>query len=236
VLFDNGGVFTSKTLTGATGYSIDDYRPLCGIVKDVNILVVNRKTTGCSTFEEFLAKYSGTGESFIAGCATGGIPHVCLASLFNAANINYKQVAYNGASEISAALLGGHIDVACLGGSEISIVKDAPDAAILVAFANKTPEVAGLENVPAIVDYGFNIDTCIWRMLLVPKDTPDDVFNILYKGFTDIIKDEKFVEFAKNNGLTIDVKEPAEVTSTVKAELAAMIPVFKELKLGIYSK
>ena len=236
VLFDNGGVFTSKSLTGATGYSIDDFQPLCGIVKDVNILIINKKTTGCSTFEEFTAKYSGTNATFTVGCATGGIPHICMAQLFNEANIKYKQIAYNGASEISAALLGGHIDVATLGGSEIGIVKDAKDIGLLVAFADKTPEIEGLENVPAVSDFGYNIDTSVWRMLLVPKGIPDDVFKVLYDGFTGMIKDPRFVEFAKTNGLAIDIKEPAEVTKAVKAELASMIPIFQELKLGIYSK
>ena len=234
VLFNNGGVFTSKSLTGVSDYSIDDFQPLCGIVKDVNVLVANRESVGVSTLGEFFDKYSGTGESLVVGCATAGIPHVCIAELFEQANITYKQVAYNGASEITAALLGKHIDIACIGASEISIVKDSPDAVILGVFSEEIPAVDGLEGVESVFDYGYEIDTSVWRMLLVPKGTPQEIWDVLYKGFTGMIQDPRFVEFANNNGLIIDMKSPEEVTQAVKDELNDMIPVFQELGLGIY--
>lgn len=234
VLFDNGGVFTSKTLMDVVEYSIDDFRPICGIVKDVNVFIVNSKL-GVSTFEEFLEKYSGTDEKLLIGCATAGIPHICMAQLFHQADISYTQVAYNGASEITTALLGGHVDAICIGTSEISAVKDSPDAKILVSFADATPVVAGLENVPAIADFGYEIDTCVWQMLLVQKDTSDEIFNVLYEGFTKMIEDPRFVKFAEDNGLTIDMKTPEEVTEAVHAELDSMIPIFEELKLGKYA-
>ncbi len=233
VLFDNGGVFTSKSLMDVVEYSIDDFQPLCGIVKDVNVFIVNSKL-GVSTFEEFIKKYSGTGESVLIGCATAGIPHICMAQLFQQANITYTQVAYNGASEITTALLGGHVDAICIGTSEISAVKDSKDAVILTAFADATPKVAGLENVPPITKFGYNIDTCVWRMLLVQKGTPDDVFQILYDGFTKMIQDPRFESFATENGLMIDIKTPEQVTLAVHDELDAMIPIFEKLKLGRY--
>ena len=235
VLFDNGGVFTSKSLTGAASYSIDDYQPLCGIVKDMNVLIANKKTTGISNMDEFLKAYSNTGKALVVGCATGGIPHMCIAQLFKQANVTYKQAAYNGATEITAALLGGHIDIACIGASEISIVKDSSDVTVLAVFGEDVPQIAGLENAKSVFDYGYKIDTCVWRMLLVPKGTPQDVYDVLYKGFTGMIQDPRFAEFAATNSLIIDMKSPEEVTSSVKAELEDMRVVFQDLKLGIYA-
>lgn len=234
VLFNNGGVFTSKSLMDVVEYSIDDFQPICGIVKDVNVLIVSSKL-GVSTFEEFIKKYSGTGESLLIGCATAGIPHVCMAQLFQQANVTYTQVAYNGASEITTALLGGHVDAICIGTSEIGAVKDTKDAVILTAFADKTPQVAGLEDVPPVTKFGYNVDTCVWRMLLVQKGTPDEVLDILYNGFTKMIQDPRFESFATENGLMIDIKTPEQVTAAVHEELDAMIPVFEELKLGRYA-
>lgn len=234
VLFNNGGVFTSKSLMDVVEYSIDDFQPLCGIVKDVNVLIVSSKL-GVSSFEEFLQKYSGTGESVLIGCATAGIPHVCMAQLFQQANVSYTQVAYNGASEITTALLGGHVDAICIGTSEIAAVKDTKDAVILTAFAEETPKVAGLENVPPVTKFGYNVDTCVWRMLLVQKGTPDEVFQVLYDGFTKMIRDPRFESFAAENGLAIDMKTPEQVTTAVHDELDAMIPIFEELKLGRYA-
>ncbi|MGI6227277.1 MAG: Bug family tripartite tricarboxylate transporter substrate binding protein [Peptococcales bacterium] len=235
VLFNNGGVFTSKLLTGAAGYSIQDFQPLCGIVKDINILICNSKNLGVSNFEEFLEKFSGTEKTLLMGAGTAGIPHICMAQLFDKANIKFKQIAYSGGSEISAALLGGHVDIVALGASEINIVKDAKNIALLTAFADETPEALGLENVPPLANYGYDIDTSVWRMLLVPKGTPEHIFNKLYEGFTGMIQDVRFKDFAKKNGITIDMKSPEEVTKAVEDELSEMIPIFKALKLGIYS-
>ena len=72
-------------------------------------------------------------------------------------------------------------------------------------------------------------------LLLVPKGTPQDVYDVLYKGFTGMIQDPRFAEFAATNSLIIDMKSPEEVTSSVKAELEDMRVVFQDLKLGIYA-
>lgn len=233
VLFNNGGVFSSKSLMGTSDYTIDDFRPICGIVKDVNVLIAN-SSLGTNSFEEFMAKYSGTGEKITVGCATGGIPHICMAQLFQEADITYTQVAYNGTSEIVTALLGGHVDLICIGASEISAVKDSKEAVILTAFSDTTPNVEGLEDIPPISQFGYDIDTSVWRMLLVHKDTPDEVFEVLQSGFTKMIQDQRFVDFADKNGLVVDMKTPEEVTQAVKDEIDDMIPIFQKLKLGIY--
>lgn len=233
VLFNNGGVFTSKSLMGTTDYSIDDFRPICGIVKDVTVLIIN-SSAGVSNFDEFITKYSGTGEKLTVGCATAGIPHICMAQLFQEADITYNQVAYNGTSEIVTALLGGHVDLICINASEISAVKDSDSAVFLTVFSDKTPEVAGLESVPPISQFGYNIDTNVWRMMLTHKDTPDEVYEVLQEGFTAMIQDERFIDFAEKNGLEIDMKPADEVTQAVNEEIAVMIPVFEKLKLGIY--
>lgn len=233
VLFNNGGVFSSKSLMGISDYTIDDYRPICGIVKDVTVLIVN-SSLGINSFDEFLAKYSGTGEKLTVGCATGGIPHICIAQLFQEADISCTQVAYNGTAEIVTALMGGHVDLICIGASEISAVKDYKDAIILTVFSDTTPNVEGLENVPPIAQFGYDIDTSVWRMLLVHKDTPDEIFQVLQTGFTKMIQDQRFVDFANKNGLVIDMKTPEEVTQAVNEEIDDMIPIFQKLKLGIY--
>ena len=233
VLFNNGGVFSSKSLMGTSDYTIDDFRPICGIVKDVNVLVAN-SSLGTNSFDEFMAKYSKTGEKLTVGCATGGIPHICMAQLFQEADISYTQVAYNGTSEIVTALLGGHVDLICIGASEIGAVRDSKEAVLLTVFSDTVPNVEGLENIPPISRFGYDIDTSVWRMLLVHKDTPDEVFEVLQNGFTNMIQDQRFVDFANKNGLVIDRKTPEEVTQAVKDEIDDMIPVFQKLKLGIY--
>ncbi len=233
VLFNNGGVFSSKSLMGTSDYTIDDFRPICGIVKDVNVLIAN-SSLGTDSFDEFMAKYSKTGEKLTVGCATGGIPHICMAQLFQEADISYTQVAYNGTSEIVTALLGGHVDLICIGASEIGAVRDSKEAVLLTVFSDTVPTVEGLENVPPVSQFGYDIDTSVWRMLLVHKDTPDEVFEVLQNGFTNMIQDQRFVDFANKNGLVIDRKTPGEVTQAVKDEIDDMIPVFQKLKLGIY--
>lgn len=233
VLFNNGGVFSSKSLMGTSDYTIDDFRPICGIVKDVTVLIVN-SSLGTNSFDEFMAKYSGTGEKLTVGCATGGIPHICMAQLFQAADISYTQVAYNGTSEIVTALLGGHVDLICIGASEISAVKDSKEAVILSVFSDVTPKVEGLENIPPISQFGYDIDTSVWRMILVHKDTPDEVYQVLQSGFTKMIQDQRFIDFANKNGLVVDMKTSEEVAQAVKDEIDDMVPIFQKLKLGIY--
>lgn len=236
VLFDNVGVFTSKSLTGAAKYTIDDYEPLTGIVKEINVLLVNTKNTGVKNFEDFLKAYSGTDKSLTIGCATAGIPHLCMAQLFMQANVKYKQVAYNGGAEIIAALLGGHIDVACISTSEAAKLLESPDIAVVGIFNSERVKTSGFENVPSFFEFGYNIDTAVRRILLVPKGTPKEVYDVLYKGFTGMIQDPRFIEFANQTGVVLDMLSPEDVTKTVKDELEAIRPIFQELKLGIYAE
>lgn len=190
---------------GLAPFTYNDFKPVILINSDPSALTV-RADAPWDSAEEFLnyAK-EHPGEVKVGNSGAGAIWHLAAAAIEDKTGVKFNHVPFDGASPAVTALLGGHIDAVTVSPAEVaSHVKSGQLKILAVASENRLEQ---FPDVPTFKELGIDVVVGTWRGLGVPKDTPDEVVNILYEGFKKAAEKDSFKEFMKNAGLGLEVKD-----------------------------
>ena len=102
-----------------------------------------------------------------------------------------------------------------------SVPEAAPqvEAGELKALAVMAGErLADYPDLPTVKESGIEWEAVGWRGLLLPKETPDEVVQVLESALTEILASEAYAEFMKKNGFGIVVKSPTEFEAFLAKE------------------
>ena len=103
---------------------------------------------------------------------------------------------------------------------------------LLLTSAGKNPALPETDALSAI---GLEkAETVLWWGLIVPKDTPEVIFDTLQKAFTKAANSDRFKEAMAQQGGTLRVLDGKATDTLIRDELAALGEVAKSL--GIQKK
>ena len=106
------------------------------------------------TIEEFVAAARAKpGQLTVGGTGTHNEDHIFAHLFEEAAKIKLKYVPFNSGGEVTAALMGGHIDAGIMNPNEIDAQVDAGKAKNLAVAAKK--RMAGAPDVPTFAEKGM---------------------------------------------------------------------------------
>lgn len=131
--------------------------------------------------------------------------------MMEAMGIECQVVPFTSGSEQISNLLGGHVMYSSVAGG--NVVKHAQEGSVTPII-----ETCGVENnsykIPTLADLGYESAlTPICRMFYAPKDTPEEVLDILDEAFDKMFQDE---EMKKMFG---EIYEPLDNYSVDRAQL-----------------
>jgi putative tricarboxylic transport membrane protein len=113
------------------------------------------------TIEDFIkAAKDQPGQLTVGGTSTNAEDHIFTHIMENAAKIDVKYVPFNSGGEVTAALLGGHIDAAVSNPNEIQAQVEAGKAKFLAVAADK--RMADAKDVPTFREKGYDV---IWDQM-----------------------------------------------------------------------
>lgn len=168
------------------------------------------KDSPYKTIEEVLEYAKTNPEQIVLGVtAAGGSHHLASLLIQELTGTRYNIVPYSeGANAVMAALMGDHIQVACVGPAEAAAQVDAGNARLLAITAEKRNQ--NYPDVPTFKDKGYNVIYGSWRALAVPKGTPAEIVSRLEDIFYQAAQAPAFVEFCDKGGFTIDILNKEE--------------------------
>lgn len=214
---------------GFTDLSTDDFR-FIGRAMTIPAAVTVPKDAPYDTFQEFIdyAK-AHPGEIQVGNSGTGSIWHVAAASIEDKCGVKFTHVPFDGAAPAVAALLGGNIQAVTVSPSEVKNNVDAGDFKVLCVLGETRSSV--VPDVSTAQELGIDITIQGWGGFAVPKDTPQEIIDILNDASktainSDSVKDllaERGFEFAYLSGPDMDTKAAQDL-----AYYSDLIP-----KLGI---
>jgi tripartite-type tricarboxylate transporter receptor subunit TctC len=105
-------------------------------------------------------------------------------------------------------MLAGGIQVVTCSLAEARALIDAKKVKSLAIMADKRLEL--FPDVPTLKELGVNWSFGVWRGVLVPKGTPDNVVAILEKSLEKAYKNPKFKELMDKSGLGMVWRSAAE--------------------------
>lgn len=156
-------------------YNKDSYAYIGQISADQNVLVVTADGPyGNMDITQFLAAAKDAADPIAFGVSGNWTNHdYTRYQIEQAADVSFLRVPIKGGAQIVLSMLSGDVQVGALYPSEI---KSQVDAGALKPLAhNGTEPLAAWPDVPSFTSLGLPVDLAIWRALVLPKETPEDI-------------------------------------------------------------
>jgi len=219
------GVFTTQPfIKKDIKYSMDNFKPVIGTTVEPIIMVAS-KASGIKSLDD-LKKKGGTISYGFSGA--GSLLQLSQQKFFETSGIKSSPVPFDGSAPTITALLGAHIDVAAAHPGEIAQYIKSGEVVPLGIFSPERDSREDLKNIPTFKEQSYDIDMSVWKFLMVPKDTPDDIANYLTDTLTKMEKDPEFTKYCENNKLAISGYKPDEIVTKIKDEAAVNKDLLKK--------
>lgn len=179
--------------------------------------IIVKSDSELETLDDFIeyAK-SKPGQVTVGNSGTGAIWHLAAVQFEKAAGITLNHIPFEGAAPSITALMGGHIDAICASAAEVRSQVQSGDLKILAVLSDERFEL--FPEVPTAKECGIDVSVLCWLSFGVPKDTPDDVFNVLYEALKKSYESDTYQSMLASNGYTPGWMEPEEMQAYAEEE------------------
>lgn len=210
---------TMLSSLGYTDLTTNDFR-FIGRAMTIPAAITVKADSEWETFEDFLAyAKEHPGEVRVGNSGTGSIWQVAAASVEETCGVEFNHVPFSdGAASAVTALLGGNIEAVAVSPSEVYTNVEAGDLRTLVVLGENASSV--LPDVPVATDLGYDIVIQGWGGFAVPKDTPDDVVEVLEAAAETAINSDAMKELLASKGYEHAYLSGADMDAKAAEELA----------------
>ncbi|AOT69644.1 tripartite tricarboxylate transporter substrate binding protein [Geosporobacter ferrireducens] len=195
--------------------------------------VTVRKDAKWNTLEEFLTDAKANpGKILVGNSGTGSIWHISAALLEQANDSKFTHVPFEGGAPAVAALMGGNIDAVTVSPSEVKAGVDGGEFKVLAVLGEERSSI--IPDVHTAKEQGIDVVAQAWGSFAVPKDTPEEVVEILEEAAKTAINSDAVKKLLAERGFEFAYLPGAEMDAIAKKQLemyAELIP-----KLGIAQK
>jgi len=194
---------------GYSDLTPSSFKPLMQFNEDASAVIVGKNCKYKSVkalLDDVKAKPSGTFQ--FSGCAIGTVWDLARIGMMRNYGINPDSVKFiptKGAAPTVTELLGGHVDVITCSYPEASPQIEAGNLKALAVMSEKrNPQ---FNDVPTLKEQGIDWAYGTWRGFAVPKDTPDEVADVLINAMREIFDSDDFVTFMNKSGFGIKLRD-----------------------------
>ncbi|WP_058486100.1 tripartite tricarboxylate transporter substrate binding protein [Defluviitalea phaphyphila] len=180
-------------------YDVDSFKPIIIFSADPHIIVASKKS-GITNMEELKAKAAENEESVSLGLGGAWTSHDFLRmSLEEELDVKFKRVVYQGGAGAVTAVANGDCDVAVPFVSEAIAQIEAGNIVPIAITSDERFEL--VPDIPTIKEQGFDYTHVMWRAIVAPAGTPDEVVEILADAFEAAYENPEYQEAAKESGV-----------------------------------
>ncbi|MFP8957651.1 Bug family tripartite tricarboxylate transporter substrate binding protein [Natrialbaceae archaeon A-CW3] len=183
-----------------------------------------------STIEEFVSYVDeNPGEVNVSNAGSGGIWHISMVALEQAADIDLTPVPYDGSGAAVQAVVSGETEATTVSQAEVEPqVTDGP-LEVLAVFSEDRSDI--YPDVPTMEEEGYELTMGTWRGLGTVKDTPQERIDVLHEAFHSAYEDEEFQEFMENGGFGMQYRNPDEFEDFMQSQYEDFGVLLEDLDL-----
>ncbi len=196
IMLNAVGVFTAQPFMREVDYTLEDFEAIIGLSYEP-IAVVVPADSDIYTADDLKAK----GSVKYASSGTGGLPHLSQAGLYGALGIEADHIPEKGGAGAITALLGGHVDIIAAHPGELIPHVENGTFRFIGIFSPERFDL--IPDVPTFKEMGYDLDFSVWKFILVPDGTPEEVQEVLKEKFGAMMQDPEIIKFAENTNLTL---------------------------------
>lgn len=195
---------------GLTELTYEDYTPLALYNADPAGLQVSASAEFDSAQAVLDAVAASPGELSASGTGQGGIWHLALAGMLQAAELSpdaVKWVPSQGAAPGLQDLVAGGVQMVTCSVPEARALIDAGEVKSLAVMSEERNPV--FPDVPTLAEAtGLDWTLAAWRGIAAPKGLPQEVVDTLVPALEKIHGSEEFREFMANRGFGVVWMDP----------------------------
>jgi putative tricarboxylic transport membrane protein len=212
------------------GYTMADFKPIAQVVWDPGILVVAPDSPYKTAQELIDYAKKNPGKLKMTNSGTGGDDWYTAVMIEKLSGAKMNHIPFEGDAPAWQAVAGGHADANSTNASVVtSLVKGGKLRALAVYADKRLPE---FPDVPTLKELGINLVQGSARGYLAPKDTPQEIVDILANAIEKVTKDPEFIKATKAGSLEIIFKKGDDYAKALKDEEASMKKVIDEMGLS----
>ena len=203
-----------------TGYDLNSFKYIGGVFYSPT-WILSHKDSGIAGIEDFLAKAKASPGKLVMGSTTpSGAQMVMAVALQSATKAPFRIIPYQGGKDISKALLGNQVSAGIIHAPVmLNEVKAGLINVIGTGGSLQNCTYEPLHGLKTLEELGIPVSMGIYRGVMGPKNTPDDVV----KALTEIVKkaaaSDKFNEFGQRFGFAPQWCDGPEYEKSIKAQL-----------------
>lgn len=168
------------------------------------------------------------GQLKFAHTGVGSFPHLLGEMFALEAGITIEQVPFTGAGEVTAALLGGHVQFIIVNPMVIKEHVRSGTVRILAVTSDQRMKDPAFDQIPTFKEQGLNIVLTNWFGIAAPKEMPVEVKDKLAEEFKAIINNPEFINNMKNAGLQVEYLGPKESQEKWLSDNEKLTQILKE--------
>ena len=159
---------------------------------------------------------------------TNSITNITMERVAKQENVQFTHIPFKGTPETQAALLGGHIMVACGDFGAGSLVTSGDVRFLMILREEKSAEYP---NIPILKDLGYNIPYAMMTSVIAPRAVPDAIVRKLDDAIVKAMKEPSFLKGMKELNLPVVYRSGKELDGMIAKSYEYYKTVFKELGL-----
>jgi len=208
------GVISPHT-TGST-FSLADFKGVIRLQMDPEVLMVREDSPWNSVADVIADAKANPGSVKWGGAFLGSLDSVLAYQISAANDIEFAYVPYEGGGDAMIALLGGHVPVLIGSPSEVA---GQVEAGKIRLIAVATPErLESLPDLETLRDGGMDLISVLWRGVVAPKDTPDDIVEKLHGLLKEASESDSFGKYMTDGKILNGYLTAADYDESIQAE------------------
>lgn len=175
-----------------------DFAAIAGCNSESCYLIIRGDEDRFSTLDEFIAyAKEHPGELNVGTGQAGGVWALAVTAFEQGAGIDLNMVANSGGiAQVGLTLLNGDVDCAIISLGTNTTYVDSGEMKLLNNFSEERTEA--YPDVPTAKESGYDIVITSNRGFIAPKDTPQEIIDILEAAFMEAIESDEYKEFLTN--------------------------------------
>ncbi|MBT3359680.1 MAG: tripartite tricarboxylate transporter substrate binding protein [Rhodospirillales bacterium] len=217
---------------GLTKLTSDAYTPIGLYNVDPAGVQVNADSPWNSAQDMIDAMKANPGKYKGSGTSQGGIWHLALAGMLQAAGVDSAAAPWvpsKGAAPGLKELVADGVAVVTCSPTEAGPLANAGKVKILAAMSDE--RMGAFPDVPTLKEQGIDWALGAWRSFVGPKGMPQEAIDVLVPAFAKVVKDPDFVKFMNKRGFQIVYRDPAGLKKWYKQADKDMGGVLKAVGL-----
>lgn len=217
----------SAMALGKADFGIDDFE-VAALAVEIPLVVVVPASSDVDSVDELMDQARDDSEPVIAGVNLGAVNHFSMLMLqARGEGASFRFVQTGGGADTTAALLGEHIDVGVLAGSEALPVVESGDVRVIAALGGD--RIPYFPDVPTATEQGYEMNMGVEYMWLMPAGTPEDRVQAFGNAMEAAMNDEDVVKTLEDRGMVPSYASGADSIEEIRTLYATLEEVAASL-------